>query len=152
METKEYRREQMNVLCNHYGNQIKDVYQGDSTPAEATISMLKQEVEFQDFICNFGEFIKELNDQAKKQAQQKVLKGDIKQKDIHEYLNTIKPALSNIYSKMCSEGSACNFPNNMKLLTLALLIPPSTSGVEYVFSMINLVLPLGKSLCENNID
>ena len=87
----------MNVLCNHYGNQIKDVYQGDSTPAEATISMLKQEVEFQDFICNFGEFIKELNDQAKKQAQQKVLKGDIKQKDIHEYLNTIKPALSNIY-------------------------------------------------------
>ena len=54
---------------------------------------------------------------------------------------------------MCSEGSSHNFLNNMKLLRLALLIPPSTSGVERGFSVMNLlVLPLCKSLNENNID
>ena len=87
------------------------------------------------------------------QAQQKVLKGEIKQKDIPEYLNTIKPTLSDVYSKMCSEGSVHNFPNNMKLLRLALLISPSTSGIECGFSIMNLVVsPLHKSLSENNID
>ena len=70
--------------------------------------MLKQEIEFQDFICTFDKLVRELNDQAKKQAQQKVLKGEIKQKDTHEYLNTVKPTLSNVYLKMCSEGFACN--------------------------------------------
>ena len=68
----------MHILCNHYGNQI-NIYQGDSTPAEAIILLLEQEVEFQDFFCIFGEVVKELNDQAKKQAQQKALKGEIKQ-------------------------------------------------------------------------
>ena len=54
---------------------------------------------------------------------------------------------------MCSEGSVRNFPNNMKLLRLALLIPPSTSGVKHGFSIMNLlVLPLHKSLSKNNID
>ena len=85
-QSEDYRREQMHILCNHYGDKINDVYQGDSTPAEAIISTLEQEVEFQDFFCTFDEVVKELNDQAKKQAQQKVLKGEIKQKDIPEYL------------------------------------------------------------------
>ena len=73
METQleEYRREQMHILCNHNGNQINDVYQDGSTPAEAIISTLEQEVEFQDFFCTFDEIVKELNDQAKKQARQK---------------------------------------------------------------------------------
>ena len=54
---------------------------------------------------------------------------------------------------MCSEGSARNFPNDTKLSRLALLIPPSTPGVERVFSVMNLlVLTLRKSLNENNID
>ena len=68
----------MHILCNHYGNQINNIYQGDSTPAEVII-LLEQEVEFQDFFCIFDEVVKELNDQAKKQAQQKALKGEIKQ-------------------------------------------------------------------------
>ena len=109
-QSEEYSREHMHILCNHYGDQINDIYQGDSTPAEAIISTLEQEVEFLDFFCTFDEVVKELNDQAKKQAQQKVLKGEIKQKDIPEYLNTIKPTLSDVYSKMCSEGSFHNFP------------------------------------------
>ena len=86
----------MHILCNHYGNQI-NVCQGDSTPAEAIISTLEQEVEFQDFFCTFDEVVRELNDQARKQAQQKVLKGETKQKDIPEYSSTIKPTLSDVY-------------------------------------------------------
>ena len=42
-QSEEYRREQMSILCNHYRNQINDVYQGDSTPAETIISTLEQE-------------------------------------------------------------------------------------------------------------
>ena len=152
-QSEEYSREHMHILCNHYGDQINDIYQGDSTPAEAIISTLEQEVEFQDFFCTFDEVVKELNDQAKKPALQKVLKGEIKQKDIPEYLTTIKPTLSNVYSKMCSECSVHNFPNNMKLLKFALLIPPSTSGIKRGFSIMNLLVsPLRKSLSENNID
>ena len=39
-QSEEYSREHMHILCNHYGDQINDIYQGDSTPAEAIISML----------------------------------------------------------------------------------------------------------------
>ena len=42
---------------------------------------------------------KELIDQTKRQAQQKNLKSEIKQKDTLEYLNTIKPKLSNNIQK-----------------------------------------------------
>ena len=35
----------MNLLCSHYGNQINDVYQDDSAPAEAIISTVEQERE-----------------------------------------------------------------------------------------------------------
>ena len=42
---------------------------------------------------------KELIDQAKKQAQQKNLKSEIKQKDTLEYLHTNKPKLSNNIQK-----------------------------------------------------
>lgn len=54
---------------------------------------------------------------------------------------------------MCSEDSALNFPNNMKLLRLALLISPSNSGVERAYSIMNLLVStLHKSLYENNIN
>ena len=67
--------------------------------------------------------------------------------------NQTNTELGNIYSKMCSEGYAHNFSNNMKLLRLTLLIRPSTAGVQRGFPVINLlVLPLRKSLNENNID
>ena len=113
-QPEEYRREQLNVLSNHYGKQINNVYQGDSTPAEIIISVLEQEVEFQDFFSEF--FIKELNDKANKQADQKILKGKIKQKDIHKYLNSMKPTLSNLYSNMYSQGSVHNESSCFTLL------------------------------------
>ena len=99
METKseEYRREQMNIFV--ITMEIKStadtrVIQPQQRPS---LSVLEQDVEVQDFFCIFGEVAKELNDQAKKQSQQKVLKGKIKQKVIQEYLNTVKPTLSNKY-------------------------------------------------------
>lgn len=47
-------------------------------------------------------------------------------------LNTIKATLSSIYSKMSSEGSVHNFPNNTKLLRSALLSLPSIKGPKVV--------------------
>ena len=57
-QSEEYRRKQMYVPCNHYGYQIKNLYEGDSTPAGFIISTLEQEVEFQGFFCSFDEVIK----------------------------------------------------------------------------------------------
>ena len=54
-QSEEYKREGMNVLCNHYGNQINNIYHSDPTPAKAVISMLEQEVEFQDCFCTFDQ-------------------------------------------------------------------------------------------------
>ena len=64
-QSEEYWREQMHILCNHYGNQINNIYQGDSSPAKAIMSLLEPGVEFQDFFCTFDEVVKELNDQSK---------------------------------------------------------------------------------------
>ena len=64
----------MHIFCNHYGNQISDVYQGDSTPVQALISTLEQEVEFQDFFCTFNEVNKELNDKQRNNLNRKFLK------------------------------------------------------------------------------
>ena len=61
-QSEEYRREQMSILCNHYRNQINDVYQGDSTPAETIISALEQETKLKNFCCTFDQVFKELND------------------------------------------------------------------------------------------
>ena len=48
----------MNVLCNHYGNQINNLYQGDSTPEEAIILTFEKDVELQAFFCTFDEVVK----------------------------------------------------------------------------------------------
>ena len=64
----------MHIFCNHYGNQISDVYQGDSTPVQALISTLEQEVEFQDFFCTCNEVNKELNDKQRNNLNRKFLK------------------------------------------------------------------------------
>ena len=53
---------------------------------------------------------------------------------------------------MCSEDSVHNSLNNMKLLSLALLIPPSTSGVKCGFSVMNLLVLPFTSLNKNDID
>ena len=64
----------MHIFCNHNGNQISDVYQGDSTPVQALISALEQEVEFQDFFYTFNEVNKELNDKQRNNPNRKFLK------------------------------------------------------------------------------
>ena len=43
----------------------RNIYQGDSAPAEAIISMLDQEVEFQDFFCTFDKFVKVIKQKKK---------------------------------------------------------------------------------------
>ena len=46
METQpeKYGGEQMHIICSHYGNNINDVYQDDSTPAESIIQRLNKKL------------------------------------------------------------------------------------------------------------
>ena len=55
--------------------------------------------------------------------------------------------------QLVKSGALVRFPNTMKLHSLSLLIPLSTSGVERAFSVMNLpVSPLRTRLNENNVD
>ena len=59
-QSEEHRRGQMNIFCNNCRTQISDIYQIDSIPAVTIISVLRQEVQFQDFFCTFDGVVKEL--------------------------------------------------------------------------------------------
>ena len=54
---------------------------------------------------------------------------------------------------MCESGCLVRFTETMKLFKFALLVPPSTSGVEHGFSVMKLIIsPLCTSLNQTNID
>ena len=55
--------------------------------------------------------------------------------------------------QLVKAGVLVRFANTMKFHSLSLLIPPSTSGVERAFSVMNLLVsPLRTTLNENNVD
>ena len=148
-----YRSEQLDILCDHYGVEITDVYEGDSRRAESVISAVEQKVERDDFFEEFDDTIVQLNEDVKKEARRKLSRGELKQSEMCEFVNSNKPTSSNIYTAMCKEGCARRFPNTMQLFKLALLIPPTTSGVERGFSVMNLLIsPLRATLNERNVD
>ena len=87
-QSEQYRREQMNVLCNHYGHQINNITRVIHLQQRRSYQRFNKKLDFKISVVFLMKSSK-LNYQAKKQAQQKVLKIEIKQKDIHMYLNTI---------------------------------------------------------------
>ena len=150
----EHRRsEHLDILCDHYGVEITDVYQGDATRAESVISSIEQKVERNDFFEEFDDMIIRLNEEVKKEARRKMSRGELKQSEMCEFVNSNRPSPSNVYTAMSNDGCARRFPNTMQLFKLALLIPPTTSGVERGFSVMNLLVsPMRATLNEQNVD
>ena len=145
--------DQLNVLCAHYGTDITDVYHGESTIAASLISTQEQNLESEDFFLEFDDTNKKLIENVKCEAKKKLNLGQLKQVEMYEYVTANRPPSSGVYSRMCMDGCLHRYPNSMKLFKLSLLIPPTTSGVERGFSVMNLLVsPLRATLNERNVD
>ena len=90
---------------------------------------------------------------VKRFARRKLNCGEINQEQMQLYITSNTPSSNDIYMQLVKAGALVRFPNTMKLHSLSLLIPPSTSTVERAFSVMNLpVSPLRTTLNENNVD
>ena len=143
----------LETLCDHYGKEIVDVFENEERVAAAVVITQGVTAESEDFFLEFDDINISLTDAVKTEARKKLDKREIKQDGVYIYINKHKPSSCDIYSVMCKNGSADRFPQIMKLFKLSLLIPPSTSGVECGFSVMNLLVsPLSATLNENNVD
>ena len=88
----------------------------------------------------------------KKDIHSKIESGELN-KDSIANVTASKVKSSEIYAKICQSGAWMQYPQRMQLFKLALLIPPSTSGVECGFSVMNLLVsPLRTGLNKTNVD
>ena len=89
---------------------------------------------------------------VKRFARRKLNCGEINQEQMQLYITSNTPSPNDIYMQLVKAGALVRFPNTMKLHSLSLLIPLSTSGVERAFVMNLLVLPLRTAINETNVD
>ena len=86
-------------------------------------------------------------------ARRKLNCGEINQEQMQLYITSNTPSSNDIYMQLVKAGALVHFPNTMKLHSLSLLIPLSTSGVERAFSVMNLLVsPLRTAINETNVD
>ena len=152
-KTSIHRQEQMTILANHYGSDLTDTYENHSNQAEALISIQQQQLEQENFFQDFDDAASSLTMVVKNHARRLFNRGEIKQEEMQEYIISNAPTSSDIYAELVKSGANIRFPSVMRLFKLSLLIPPSTSGVERGFSVMNLLVsPLRTTLNENNVD
>ena len=114
---------------------------------------MEQEIESEEFFTEFEDHYMSLLDQVKTVAKRKLQSGELTQSSMYDHINANKPTAADVYAAMCKSGCLLRYTETMKLFKYALLIPPSTSGVERGFSVMNLLVsPLRTSLNEYNID
>lgn len=147
------RIEQFRVLNEHYGETKVDTYENNVTQSPSVISAEDQRVEAEMFLNEFDDMKKQAIEKLKTEARKSLTAQKLMHGNMDEFLRKNQPTPGDIYSAMCHDGCISRYPNSMKLLKLALLIPPTTSEVEHGFSTMNLIVsPLRTSLNDNNVD
>ena len=148
-----HRNEQMEILLNHYGKDITDVLNNHSSSAQSLVSIQQQHLEQENFFEEFDDTAADLLANVKSFARRKLNCGEMNQEQMQLYITSNTPSSNDIYMQLVKAGALVRFPNTLKLHSLSLLIPPSTSGVERAFSVMNLLVsPLRTTLNENNVD
>ena len=104
------------------------------------INVSEQELEASEFFIEFDETYMALQEQVKLEAKNKISLVELKSSDAYDYINARKPSPSQVYAAMCESGCVVQFTETMKLFRIALLVPPSTSGVERGFSVMKLII------------
>ena len=144
---------QFKILRDHYGQDLTDVLNNESTCSGALINSTQQQIESEEFFADFEDTYSMLLDRVKSASKTKLQSGELKQATMYEHINANKPTAADVYAAMCQAGCLLRHSETMKLFKFALLIPPSTSGVERGFSVMNLLItPLRTSLNEANVD
>ena len=147
------REGQFKILRDHYGQDLTDVLNNESTRSGALINSTQQQIESEEFFADFEDTYRMLLDRVKSASKTKLQSGELKQATMYEHINANKPTAADVYAAMCQAGCLLRHSETMKLFKFALLIPPSTSGVERGFSVMNLLItPLRTSLNEANVD
>ena len=147
------RRDYLKTLIEHYGECKSDNYENDKVMAIPVINKVQAELEHNDFIEDFDAAVATLNDKMKEDVKVLVNAKKLTSDQIDNYILSHKPLSTDIYKFLAADGTLKNFPNLASLFKISLLIPPSTSNVERVFSVMNLICtPLHSSLSETNLD
>ena len=151
-KSSSHRNEQMEILLNHYGKDITDVLNNHFNSAQSLVS-IQQHLEQENFFEEFDDTAADLLANVKSFARRKLNCGEMNQEQMQLYITFNTPSSNDIYMQLVKAGALVRFPNTMKLHSLSLLIPPSTSGVKRAFTVMNLLVsPLPATLNENNVD
>ena len=152
-KSSSHRNEQMEILLNHYGKDTTDVLSNYSNSAQSLVPVQQQHLEQENFFEEFDDTAADLLANVKRFARRKLNCGEMNQEQMQLYITSNTPSSNDIYMQLVKAGTLARLPNTMKLHSLSLLIPPSTSGVERAFSVMNLLVsPLRTTLNENNVD
>ena len=121
--------------------------------AQSLVSIQQQHLEQEHFFEEFDDTAADLLANVKRFARRKLNCGEMNQEQMQLHITSNTPSSNNIYLQLVKAGALVRFPNTMMLHSLSLLIPPSASGVERAFSIMNLLVsPLRAILNENNVD
>ena len=121
--------------------------------AQSLVSIQQQHLEQEHFFEEFDDTAADLLANVKRFARRKLNCGEMNQEQMQLHITSNTPSSNNIYLQLVKAGALVHFPNTMMLHSLSLLIPPSASGVERAFSIMNLLVsPLRAILNENNVD
>ena len=128
-KSSSHRNEQMEILLNHYGKDITDVWNNPSNSAQSLVS-IQQHLEQENFFEEFNDTTADLLANVKSLACRELNCGEMNQEQMQLYITSNTPSSNDIYMQLVKAGALVRFPNTVKLHCLSLLIPPSTSGVE----------------------
>ena len=121
--------------------------------AQSLVSIQQQHLEQDHFFEEFDDTAADLLANVKRFARRKLNCGEMNQEQMQLHITSNTPSSNNIDLQLVKAGALVHFPNTMMLHSLSLLIPPSASGVERAFSIMNLLVsPLRAILNENNVD
>ena len=97
------------------------------------VNVSEQGLEASEFFIEFDKTYMAVQERVKLEAKNKISSAEIKSSDAYDYINARKPSPSQVYAAMCESGCLMQCTETMKLFQFALLVPPSTSGVECGF-------------------
>ena len=129
-KSSSHRNEQMEILLNHYGKDITNVWNNHSNSAQSLVSIQQQHLEQENFFEEFNDTTADLLADVKSFAHRELNCGEMNQEQMQLYITSNTRSSNDIYMQLVKAGALVRFPNTMKLYCLSLLIPPSTSGVE----------------------
>ena len=149
----EERATNIDHLCEVYGKELRDTYQGHTNISAPIVNNVECTAERDEFFIEFDEATSALKSKIQKLANQKLKSNEIEANKLQEFIANNSPTSADVYQYMCKQGCLLRYPHLMRLFRLALLIPPSTSNVERGFSAMNLLCsPLRTSLNEDSLD